>query len=353
MRKSVFIDVREKEIAVYVFDLKGGRYELQESKKYPLGESGLFSFDDLTGDFGSAYLSLPVSHLNFRVVDLPFSDKERIREILPFELDGMILGGTSRVVFDDIVVGSSDGKYQVLAVYTEKTLIQEMLAKLQSYNIDPVCITSLELRKILKDFSLDRLLSPDITDDRDRTDLAAEEMQNPSINLRRDEFSYTRDSEKTKKSLRISGVLLFLITLVLMADLLSRIISTRNEITFFKDDMRRTYAGIFPEEKNVVNELHQFKAHLKELKNKEDLFLGVDPLNLLLRISQIEKQDVVFNEIVLNKRNLTLKGEALSLSTIQDLQGRLGQVFDEVSIADSRASVGGKMLFTITAKEKI
>ena len=67
-------------------------------------------------------MSLPLSSLNFRVIDLPFSDKDRIREILPFELDGMILGGAEKVVFDDIIVGTSDNKYQVLAVYTGEKL---------------------------------------------------------------------------------------------------------------------------------------------------------------------------------------------------------------------------------------
>ncbi len=353
MGKSLFIDVREKEIAVYILNKKGERYELLESKKYPVNENDLLSFNKLPGDFESAYLSLPFSHLNFRVIDLPFSDKDKVREVLPLELDGMILGGIDRVVFDEVVIGSSNGKYQILAIYVEKRLIQGILSQLQSYNIDPICITSLELRNILKNFSLERLLNPDAINEQVRTELVAEEIVKPSINLRKDEFSYTRDSEKTKKSLKISGVLFLLIALILLADLLFRIIVTKNEVAFLKDDVRKTYRELFPEEKNIVNELHQFKAHLRELKNREDIFLGIDPLNLLLRLSQIERQDVVFNEITMNKQVLVLKGEATSLSEIQQLQVRLEKVFAEVSISDSKASVGGNMLFTITAKQKI
>lgn len=353
MGKSLFIDVSEKEITFLVFEQKGNRYELLESKKHPITEKDLFSFSDLIIDFEDAYLSLPVSYLNFRIIDLPFSDKERIREVLPFELDGMILGGIDSVIFDDIVVDSSNGKYQVLAVYAEKKMIEVMLAQLKSHNIDPVFITSLELRKILKDFSLEKLFSPDIIDSQGRIALAIEEMFNPSINLRKDEFSYTRDSEKIKKSMKISVVLILLIALILVLDLLFKIISTKREIAFLQNIMRKTYTDIFPEEKNIVNAPYQLKAHLKELKNKEALFLGVDPLDSLLRISQIEKKGVVFNEIIIDKQNLILKGEAPLLSAIQEMQVRLEEFFDEVSISDSRTSAGGNMLFTITVKEKV
>ncbi len=113
---------------------------MEETRKYPVSNRFDFSIDKVTEDVENAYLSLPVSGLNFRVIDLPFSDKDRVREVLPFELDGIILGGTDRVIFDCVVLGSSDDKYQVLAVYIEKDSIREILARLKSFNLDPVFV---------------------------------------------------------------------------------------------------------------------------------------------------------------------------------------------------------------------
>lgn len=352
MSKSIFIDIKEGELNTYIFEFKQGKYEIKDSKKYPLRDKYDFSIDGVNEDIENTYLSLPLGSLNFRVIDLPFSEKDKIREILPFELDGMILGGSDKVVFDDIVLGASGDKYQVLAVYVDKTVIKKILERLKPYNLDPEFITSVELKSMLKDFTLAKLLTPTGLDNEDRVALAVEEIKKPAINLRRDEFSYTRDIEKTKKSLRVTAVLMILLALVLSSDLLLKIISARQEIASLKNDMRKTYQGIFPGEKNIQNELYQLKSHMKELKSKEEFFVGVDPLNLLLNLSQIDKQGVVFNEVTVDRGNLALKGEAPSLSDIQRVKGKLESLLGEVNISDSKSSAQGNMLFTITAKGK-
>ncbi len=225
------------------------------------------------------------------------------------------------------------------------------IERLKSYNIDPEFITSLELKNVLKDFNLARLLIPSL-EDKDRIPLYIEEIITPTINLRRDEFSYTRGIEKIRKSLKVTAVLVILLMVVLSANLLLKIISMRQEIASLKGDMRKTYQEIFPKEKNIMNELYQLKAHTKELKNKEEFFISVNPLNLLLNLSQIARQGVIFNEITEDRGNLTLKGEASSLSDIQQVKVKLERLFDDVNISDSKASTQGKMLFTITAREK-
>jgi type II secretory pathway component PulL len=352
MGRSVFIDLREQELLTYVFSLRKGKYEMEETKTYPVSSRFDFSVDEAGEDIENAYLSLPVSSLNFRVIDLPFSDKNRIREILPFELDGIILGGTDTVIFDCVVLGNSGDKYQVLAVYIEKEDAREILARLKSFNLEPVFVTSIELRNILKDFSPSRLFSPEAMEDKDRISLAVEEMKAPTINLRREEFSYTRDTEKTKRSLRVTAALLICLALVLSANFLAGMISTRYQIASLRNEMRKDYQALFPEEKNIMNELLQLKSHMKELKGKENLFIGIDPLDILLKLSRVEKQSVVFNEISADRDNISMKGEAPSLSDVQQLKDRLDSLFSGVAISDSKSSAQGKMLFTITARER-
>jgi type II secretory pathway component PulL len=352
MGRSVFIDLKEEELLTYFFSLQKGKYEIEETRQYPVSGRFDFSIDKATENVENAYLSLPVSSLNFRVIDLPFLDRNRIREILPFELDGIILDGTDRVIFDCVVLGSSGDKYQVLAVYIEKDVVREILMRLKSFDLDPVFVTSVELRNILKDFTLSGLLSPEAIEDKDRISLAVEEMKTPTINLRREEFSYTRDTEKTKKSLRVTAALLICLALVLSANFLEGMISTKYQIASLKNEMRKDYQALFPGEKNIMNELLQLKSHMKELKGKEDLFIGVDPLDVLLKLSRVERQSVVLNEISADKDNISMKGEAPSLSDVQQLKDRLDGLFSGVEISDSKSSAQGKMLFTITARGK-
>jgi hypothetical protein len=36
MSKTIFIDVKEKELYTYIFEGRHGKYEIKDSKKYPL-----------------------------------------------------------------------------------------------------------------------------------------------------------------------------------------------------------------------------------------------------------------------------------------------------------------------------
>ena len=109
---------------------------------------------------------------------------------------------------------------------------------------------------------------------------------------------------------------------------------------------------MFPREKNIVNELYQLKSHMKEMRNREDVLVGVKPLDMLLKLSRLDRQSVVFHEITTDRGSLTVKGDAPSLSDVQQIKDKMGTLFDDVNIADSKSSAEGKMAFTITAKEK-
>ena len=237
-------------------------------------------------------------------------------------------------------------------MYVEKKFLREILGKLKSYNIDPVFVTSLELRDRLKNFAPERLLPPVDVKEEDRVNLSAEEIKAPTIDFRKDEFAFTRDKEKTMKSLRLTVILAVLLALVLSSDLLFNIISAKREAASLKNDIRKQYMEIFPGEKNIMNELYQMKSHMKELKDKEDYFVGVAPLSVLYQLSQVDRQGTVFNEISVERGNLILKGEAPSLSAVQQLKGKLDNVLDGVNISDSKTSAQGNISFTITAKGK-
>jgi type II secretory pathway component PulL len=352
MATALFIDIRESEVETYLFDSRRGTCELKEKKTHPLSGNCDFSLDPVPGTLENTYVSLPLSSLNFRVLTLPFVQKDKVREVLPFELDGIILGGSEKVVFDTVPLGNAGNSSEILAVYTEKQIIGELLRKLKTYNADPVCVTSLELRKALQGFSSEKLLTPSPLEDQERISLAVEEIKTPTINLRRDEFTYTREIEQTKKSLRWTAILVLLVALLISADLLLNIFSVRSEITAARNDIRKRYQEAFPGEKNIINELHQMKSHIKELKTDEELYVGISPLATILKISDLDRQGVVFHELSIDRENMSFKGEASSLTDVQKMKDRMDALFEGVAISDSKSSAQGSLLFTITAGEK-
>jgi hypothetical protein len=352
MGTTLFIDIKDSEVETYLFDSRRNSYEFKEKKTYSLSGNRDFSLDPVAGTVENTYVSLPLSSLNFRVLTLPFVQKDKVRDVLPFELDGIILGGSEKVVFDAVPLGNSGSSSEILAVYTEKQIIGELLRKLKTYNADPVCVTSLELRKALQGFSSEKLLTLSPLEEQERVSLAVEEIKTPTVNLRRDEFAYTREIEKTKKSLKWTAILVLLFALLISADLLLNIFSVRSEIAAVKNDMRKKYQEVFPGEKNIINELHQMKSHIKELKTDEELYVGISPLATILKISDLDRQGVVFHELSFDRKNMSFKGEAPSLTDVQKMKDRMDALFEGVTISDSKSSSQGRMLFTITAGEK-
>ncbi|MDH5202829.1 MAG: hypothetical protein OEZ31_03635 [Nitrospirota bacterium] len=357
MKKVAFFDLKEEELSIYLFEKNGGTYMIKDTINTPVKEKDLFSIDRTFDGIEESYLSLPLSLLNFRTLELPFSNMSKVKEILPFELDGLILVSPEAAVFDACVLGESNGKYKVLAVYVMKDALRKILEKLKVLKIDPKFVTSIELSSLLGSFASYKeitplLINPKPIDSEDRINGAIKEIDRPTINLRVGELSYTVDTEKTKKSIKLAATLFVLLLLVFLSDMALNIISTKRAISSVRDDMRKTYAGIFPQEKKITNELYQIKAHLKELKEKERSFIGVSPLQLLLDLSQVSKQGMSFHEITMDKERIILKGECPSLSDVQQIKSSLEKFLTQVTITDAKPSSQNRTLFTITAKER-
>ena len=351
MKTIGFIDLTSKQSGeIYLFRGRAGGYELEKTVHYT-GE-GSPQFPDLTG-IGEFYLSMPLEMLNFRMMKLPFSEKEKIIKVIPFELGALLMESADHVVFDATVMGSGENGFDVLVTYVEKGMLREVLAQLSSLNIDPQVVTSLELQAIARNGTGDvavRLMNPPPLNRDARISAARSELSRHTINLRTGPFAYTRDREKVKKKLKVTFVLSLLLALAINAYLIFGIVSAKTEASSLRKDIRNMYTTLFPNEKKVADELYQMKSHMREIKDKGDALLGVHPLRFLLDLSQKTVQGVAFNEIVLDKELSTMKGEAPSMDDVDKMKTRLSAPRTDVSVSDIKPLPSGKTLFTVVIK---
>jgi hypothetical protein len=124
----------------------------------------------------------------------------------------------------------------------------------------------------------------------------------------------------------------------------------RGENQALKDDIRKTYLGMFPGEKKITDEIYQTKAHIKELKDKESAYIGVYPLLLLLDLSRTATPGTAFTEVTVDRELIVLKGECSSMSDAQRVKNDLEGFLTDVNISDTKPSVQNRTMFTITAK---
>lgn len=353
MSRRAFLDLREKELTVCV----SGKNGLSAGVTYSVGPGYSFSADKQVMESGESVLSVPLSLLNFRILELPFSDTRKIRELLPFEIDGLVLGGAESVVFDAVVLGQTNGQYRILVACLLKKTLKTILEKLKSSGFDPVAVTCLELSHILASDgagpgTADLLISPAPMTDEERTAAAQKEVERPAINLRRDEFAYTVDTEKTKKALMMTIALAALIVIIFFADMSITILSLKKENARTRDEIRKTYLGLFPGETKITSELYQLKAHIKEMRDKESSLVGISPLVALLDLSRAVRPGISLTEIDQDRETIVLKGECPSLSDVQKFKNDLDGSFGDVVVADTKPSARNRVLFTVTAKAK-
>jgi len=339
---------REDRTVVYLFHETGEGYRYDKSLEY--------SSQEELSDVDEFYVSIPANFFNYRIVNVPFSDREKIRKVLPIELDNLVLGGSEEIVFDIIVSGGDDASADVLVVYTEKSTMSRILKELAHRNSDPRVVTSIDLQMAgygIESFPqniAEQLLTTPPWNESERIAYAQQEILKPSINLRTEEFAYRKDVEKKAKALKITVALGFLLALVIHANILFEAVMSKKESADIAKEMRGAYSSIFPGEKKIIDELYQLKSHIKEIGEKNDALTGVSTLQVLLELSKRMESHAVYNDIQIEKGLVKLKGEASSTDDLTKIKTKLSEFLLDVSVSDIKPTAQGKILFTVVAK---
>jgi type II secretory pathway component PulL len=346
-----FFDIKGKEGPRYTFELymfEKGR--LLSSVSHTGKPSDL---KDMPSAQTEVFLSIPMGMLDMRVVELPFSDIERVKEVLPFELEGIILDGPEGVVLDAAPLSGGKGK-KFLAVYAKKDFIRKLLDDFKGAGIDPKAVTSIEIKNAIGAETEQALINPEPIPDERRISLAEKELKQGTINLRRGEFSYTKDAEKTRKSARTTAVIVALIAVFFFADISLRIASVRRESSQIKNELMKGYSDLFPGERPKTHKelILRLKSRMKEIKGKKEAMVGASPLNAMLKLSASELKVAAFSEMIIDRERILLKGEAPSLGDVEGIKKALNEFFSDVNITDAKKSASEKTLFTISMREK-
>jgi len=130
VRAGVFIPGRIEPVTVHtqLMTAEGGLRQALSTLLGPMtGKKGARGFDKVA-------VAIPAEDLSIRIVELPFEDRKKIIEALPFELAGLLHVEVDDVVADAVQLGES----KVMAVAVEKRVIRGYLDALLPLGVDPV-----------------------------------------------------------------------------------------------------------------------------------------------------------------------------------------------------------------------
>lgn len=140
--KVLVLDIGRERVLAGVFESGKPLSFFSASIEGPGGEGLREALSAAAGQarakFGRVLVSLPASELIIRVVEMPFSERKKVLEALPFELAGLLHVEVGDVVMDAVPLG--EGRF--LAVAAERRLVRGYLEVLNSIGIDPCWIGS-------------------------------------------------------------------------------------------------------------------------------------------------------------------------------------------------------------------
>ena len=145
--KIGFIDWTEEELNLYVFEKSGEMLEHVDSHSVQIENdlNQLLITSLFKDNIENIYLSIPLNLLTLREKSFPFSDRNKIRDTIAFELEGMLLGNVSDYSVEHVIIESDDTGSKVMAVCLEKAKLLEIIDVFSSAGIDPKIVTSIDL----------------------------------------------------------------------------------------------------------------------------------------------------------------------------------------------------------------
>ncbi len=292
------------------------------------------------------YISLPVNMFGYRIIELPFKEENKIREVLPFELKEKIMERIEDIVYDFVILPTDNNTQRVLAVYTGKDELSSLIKIFSDAGIEPDVIGSLSVRNLIeKDFKAEDLLNPPEYEDA-LLELIRKEAERPVINLLRGGLGLTIEREALLKRLKVTNILLLGIALILSLSFGISIKRNYSEASKIRIWIHEEYRKEFPNEK-IKDELLQLKSHLKEANDKMDILMGIPVLETLKKIKPGD--GITIESVDMDTRGIILKGESRELSGIEVYKEKLRESFKNPAIVES-GQFSGRIRFTIKAE---
>lgn len=139
----LIVEMRRGAIGFARFQKRGGALLFQGADRRSCGDpedlaSILDEFGAPAGAEDRVILSLDLEHLFQREVELPISDRRKLREVLPLELKGEIALDTEGLAFDAVPAGAGS----VIAVWAKESELEEKIAVLKEAGLEPQVVGS-------------------------------------------------------------------------------------------------------------------------------------------------------------------------------------------------------------------
>lgn len=336
-------------MSLHIFEKSHGEHVYVDTVR--LEPSGA---DQVPRDLERVVLCLPPDSLHFRILSFPFAEREKIGEVLPLQLGGMISYGLDSIVSDFHVIERTDQGFRVLVVFAMKDVLRKVLSTLERLGIRPEVITSVVVFEALSRGSLDSLLGPEIETARgvERLSEMGRMLSSSVINLARGEFFFRKELQVAKKYMRITGVLITLVAILLATHFLMTVRNTIAMEKALRQRMAKMYTQLVPEDRKVVDPIYQLRAQMKQMTWKREEINDAQPLDVIAGIARVWNKGWALESIAVSRDLITATGDAANAQEVQAIAAALHKEIGAEPVVETKQTSEGRTGYSLQMKRE-
>ncbi len=305
---------------------KKGAFTLKEGEKVLVSSEKLNDILNATVSEKPLTLFIDAEEFSVRKATFPAIGIEKVKEILPLEMEGRFLLPSKELVFAPLMTESDEKGEHYLVFAVKRQLVTDIVLPLLNNGVKVEKVSVLDEEGILS-------IPPERTEE---------------LNFLPDELK--RYSEK-KVALGVVRKLVYyaaFVIIIIVAGLSFRIYFLSKNIDRLKKEAVTQYNTLFPDGKSADLKLEVLQARLMELKQTYKSLKGMELLDILKDMS-IPVKGVQVKEVNIEKDRITIKGEGDGYPAIEQYKAAVAKRYPLLKMAETKKLSSGKMNFVLEA----
>ncbi|MCX7990617.1 MAG: hypothetical protein N2999_01080 [Proteobacteria bacterium] len=316
-------------MAINVYKLEKGYKIYNEISREEYVFEGEFSellpkIDKKTG----INIFLPACEFSVRKAVFPKLEREKIKEILSYEMEDKFIEPSENLVMDYATLSETDKELSALVFAIEKEKIEKYI---KSFGNELSCLKSIS---ICFDETLADYLSKDSLNNKDMNFIPKE---------------YLGLSEKYWKIEILNKIFKYfvLISIIVLVGELTRFFILKEKEKRLRSEISASSQFLSQGQKVEGDPLTYIQSKMIDLKNNYKTLKGIDSLDILKNISQHINNNIKIKEILGEGTRVSLKGECKDMNFLQQFKTNLLKNFKESKILETKNLPDGTVNFTM------
>ena len=274
-------------------------------------------------------LYIGIDAFSLRKTVLPALDRDKMKEILPFEMEGLFLSPSSALVFDFYPIRPAEKGTECLVFALKKETAEKYIAPFVKAGLNIVSLSPL----------WDDKLSDSVADEGI--------FYKTALNLVPAGLTGEKKKKKAMDIYQTAFIYAIAVLLVFISGLSFRYYLILKKEAGMKKEVSAVYASLFPGQKMPQDLYYGVQSKLVELKQNYRVFKGIEVLGILKSVSESSREGVRVKEINMDGNKATLKGESSDYAAVEQFRNNLKKSFSDVQLLETKNMPDGKSGFAI------